>query len=95
MQPFALESWVTLAVSLVLFGLKGFCFVDAVVRPSAAYTAADKNRKEFWVLVLAVAVVAHLLSWGPLGILNLAGTVAACVYALDVRPAVRELTRRS
>ena len=92
-QPFLLESWISLVASLALFGLKGFCLVDAVLRPSAAYITADKNRKELWVLLLALSVVAHLLSWAPLGILNLAGTIAACVYALDVRPAVRELTR--
>jgi hypothetical protein len=41
--------------------------------------------------ILAAAVLLGLGS--VLGLLSLAGTVAAIVYLVDVRPAVRELQR--
>ena len=91
-HPFVIESSISLVATLVLFALKGFCLVDALVRPAPAYLAADKNKKEFWLLILGVALLAHLVFWAPLSVLNLLGTVAALVYVLDVRPAVRELT---
>ena len=91
-QPFVIESSVSLIATLVLFALKGFCLVDALIRPAPAYLAADKNKKEFWLLILGVALLVHLVVWAPLHVLNLIGSVAALVYVLDVRPAVRELT---
>ena len=91
-HPFLIESWVSLIATLVLFALKGFCLVDALVRPAPAYLAADKNKKEFWLLILGVALLAHIVAWHPISLLNLIGTVAALVYVLDVRPAVRALT---
>jgi hypothetical protein len=45
------------------------------------------------VLVLGLFLVAHMLNWRPIGILNLIGTVAAFVYLADARPALRELGR--
>jgi len=38
--------------------------------------------------------VAHIVFASPIGLLSLAGTVAAFVYLLDVRPAVSSYTRR-
>ena len=94
LHPFVLEGWFTLVASLGLFALKGFCLVDALVRPAEAYSAASKSTKQFWLLILGVAVAAHLVFWAPMSLLNLIGSVAALVYVLDVRPAIRELTTR-
>jgi hypothetical protein len=91
-HAFAVESSLALIASLVLLALKGFCLVDALVRPAPAYLAADKNKREFWLLLLGLALVLHLLFWDPISLFNLGGSIAALVYLLDVRPAVRALT---
>lgn len=91
---FAVQSNLMLALTLMLFVVKAFALVDALSRPADAYLAADKHTKNLWLVLLGLAVAAHALLWGPLGLLNLAGTVAALVYLADVRPAVRTMTPR-
>jgi Protein of unknown function (DUF2516) len=34
-----------------------------------------------------------MLFWSPLSLFNLAGIIAAIVYLVDVRPAIKSLTR--
>jgi hypothetical protein len=80
-------------LGLVLLGLKVFAFVDSAVRPAAAYAAADKLQKNFWLIVLGIAVAWNLISLSPIGIINLIGLVAAIVYVVDVRPAVKAIGR--
>lgn len=88
---FDVRNSLELVFTLGLFVVKAFAFVDAASRPAAAYVAADKQTKTFWVLVLGLFLVAHMLFWRPLGILNLIGTVAALVYLADARPTMRAL----
>jgi predicted CDP-diglyceride synthetase/phosphatidate cytidylyltransferase len=59
--------------------------IDAAVRPERAYVAAGKQTKTFWVVILVLALV---LTFGSF--LSLLGLVAAIVYLVDVRPAVRQ-----
>jgi len=40
-----------------------------------------------------VSLAAHMLIWSPISLLNIVGTVAALVYMVDARPALRSLTR--
>jgi hypothetical protein len=80
-------------VSLGMFLAQAFAFVDAVTHRPDAYVAADKLTKPAWMIILGIAVVAHMLIWSPLSIFNLVGIVAAIVYLVDVRPALRSLTR--
>jgi len=80
-------------LGLALLALKAFAFVDAAIRPANAYSAADKMTKNFWMIVLGIAVVWNMISLGPIGIINLIGLVAAIVYLVDVRPAVRAIGR--
>lgn len=94
MHPFELENSILLMVSFALLIVKGFALVDVLTRRTEVFPAADKQTKSMWLILLLVAMVAHLVFWNPIGILNLAGTVVALVYVLDVRPAVRSLTRR-
>jgi hypothetical protein len=83
--------WVLLA-ALTLF--KVFCFVDAILRPAAAYEAAGKLTKIAWLLFLGIAAF-YDLKWGSVtSILTILGTVAAIVYAVDVRPALRQIAPR-
>jgi hypothetical protein len=82
----------TLLLSVLGLGalaLKVWALVDACIRPGVAFAAAGKLTKPAWIAILAVAV---LLTGGDfLGLLGLASVIAAIVYLVDVRPAVREL----
>ncbi|MDX6327496.1 MAG: hypothetical protein QOK15_3850 [Nocardioidaceae bacterium] len=93
MSLFALPSLIMAVVSLGMFVAQAFAFVDAVTHRPDAYVAADKLTKPAWMIILGIAVVAHMLIWAPLSIFNLVGIVAAIVYLVDVRPALRSLTR--
>jgi len=91
---FALPSFILTVVSLVTFVAQAFAFVDALTHRAEAYLAADKLTKQAWSIILGIAVVAHMVFWDPISILNIAGIIASLVYLLDVRPTLRELTRR-
>jgi Protein of unknown function (DUF2516) len=86
------ESTIMGWVSIALLVVKLWALVDATIRPAAAFPAADKLTKPAWLWILGLAFVADLVL--PNMFLLLAGTVAAFVYLLDVRPAVAALTRR-
>jgi hypothetical protein len=90
---FALPSLILMMVSLVMFVLQAFAFVDAVSQRPDAYAAADKLSKNAWMIILGLGLVAHLLFWDPINLFNLAGIIAAIVYLVDVRPAIKSLTR--
>lgn len=78
-------------LGLVTLLLKAFCLIDAATRRADAFPAAGKQSKVFWLVILGVAVAWNLLIDGnPIGIINVIGLIAALVYFLDVRPAVRE-----
>jgi hypothetical protein len=84
-------------LGLVFFALvlvKGWAMVDALMRPSPAFPAADKLTKPAWLWILGLGLAAHIVFPSPIGLLSIAGTIAAFVYLLDVRPAVASLTRR-
>ena len=74
-------------VGLATLALKIWALVDALSRPAPAFPAAGKLTKVAWVVILVLAVLLSLSS--PIGLFGLAGTVAAIVYLVDVRPAVR------
>jgi len=93
-NPFAIESGIMLVVTLVLFGVKAFAFIDALGRPEQVFPAADRQTKKFWLLILGLFLLEHIIFWQVLGILSLIGTIAALVYVLDVRPTVRSLKSR-
>jgi uncharacterized protein DUF2516 len=78
-------------LGLVLLGLKAFALVDAAIRPANAYAAAEKLQKNFWLIVLGLAVIWNMISPGPIGIINIIGLIAAIVYLVDVRPAVKAI----
>lgn len=89
----ALQNNLMLALSLVLFACKAFAFVDAAMRPPALFVAAGKQTKPFWLLILGLITLVHMVFWNPLGILNIVGAVGAFVYLADARPAMRALRR--
>jgi len=83
-----------LIASLATFVVQAWAFVDAVSHRPEAYLAADKLTKPTWLIILGIALAAHMLIWSPISFLNLIGIVAALVYVVDVRPALRALSRR-
>ena len=94
MHAFDFESGVLGLLYLVLALVKGFALVDALMRSSQVFTAADKLTKPAWLWILGLSLVAHVVFANPIGLLSLAGTVAAFVYLHDVRPAVSAFSRR-
>jgi hypothetical protein len=89
---FSLGSGLLSLLNLGLLVLVAWALVDAATRPAAAFVAAGKQTKQIWLAILGVALLLSLVGLG--GILNLFGfviAVAAIVYLVDVRPAVREM----
>ncbi len=78
-----------LTLAIVAVGV--FAFIDALVRPAAAFVAANKLTKPAWAAIVGVSALA-LLYRGVNSIFGLAAIVGIMVYMVDVRPAVRGLT---
>jgi hypothetical protein len=93
-EVFSFESGVMVLLYLGLAVVKGWALIDAVMRPAQVFPAADKLTKTAWLWILGLSLVAHIVFSQPIGLLSIAGTIAAFVYLLDVRPAVAALTRR-
>ncbi len=91
---FQFESLVWEIAFFVLLAVKVFAFVDALIRPTQAYVAAEKLTKPAWLLILGLTVVTALVWPSVIGLLSIVGIVAAFVYLLDVRPALASVTRR-
>jgi len=87
--------WFFEALSLAALVVEVWAFIDAIRRPAAAFTAAGKQTKPIWLIILGVAVVIGI-GYSALGgvsliqILPLAAFVAAAIYLTDVRPKVAE-----
>lgn len=91
---FSIQSGFLSLLTLVLFVVQAWAFIDAITRRPEAYVAADKQTKPTWLIILGVALAAHILIWNPISFLNLIGTVAAIVYIVDARPALRAVSGR-
>ena len=75
-----------------VLALTVWAFVDALVRPAAGFVAAGKLTKPGWMAITALAAL--IILWqGPMSFLGLPAVIAAVVYLVDVRPAVRGLRR--
>lgn len=91
---FTIQSGFMSLLTLALFVVQAWAFIDAITRRPEAYVAADKQTKPTWLIILGVALAAHILIWNPISFLNLIGTVAAIVYIVDARPALRAVSGR-
>ena len=92
---------VNTALSVGTLAVKIWALGDAISRPAAGFKAVGKLDKVFWVIILAVAVGAHLAvaltsqfvgGWG--GFFGIAGITAALIYLFGVRPGLAELGPR-
>ena len=93
-NAFSVQSGILTVTTLVIFVVQAWAFLDALSHRPDAFVAADKMTKKAWLVILGVALAAHMLIWSPISLLNIIGTVAALVYMVDARPALRALTRR-
>lgn len=95
---FQIEDWFSLALMLVMLGVKIFALVNSLLWSSEHYRVAGKLTKPGWIVILALAValqlVAMWLNAGGFGIVSLGFLIAALVYILDVRPALAGLRQR-
>jgi 4-amino-4-deoxy-L-arabinose transferase-like glycosyltransferase len=90
---------IVLLLTVLVFGLEVFALVDAARTRADAFTAAGKQTKTRWLIILGLATAIGFLTLpfgggGVLslfGILPIIGVVAAAVYVTDVRPAVRQI----
>ncbi|WP_326689468.1 MULTISPECIES: DUF2516 family protein [unclassified Streptomyces] len=76
-------------INLVILALAVFAFVDGAIRREDAYRAADKQNKQFWLIILGIAVVVNLVV--PMVLLQIIGLIASIVYIVDVRPALKQV----
>ena len=89
---FSLAGGLLLVLNLGLLVLVVWALIDALTRPTAAFVAAGKQTKPIWLAILGVALLLVLVGLGGvLGIFGFIVAVAAIVYLVDVRPAVREM----
>jgi hypothetical protein len=75
-----------------VLALTVWAFVDALIRPASGFVAAGKLTKPGWAAITGLAAL--IIFWqGPMSFLGLPAVIAAVVYLVDVRPAVRGLRR--
>jgi len=78
------------ALVLAVFGL-----VDALRHRPDAFIAAGKRTKNFWLVVLGIAVALSFYTvLSPFSLPWIVAVVAAGVYAADVIPALRKVMGR-
>ncbi len=88
-----IENRIEFALWLVLLVVKGYALFDAVIRKDEFFVAADKQNKVFWLLLLGVFLLMHVLFRESV-FFNMIGTVAAIVYLVDVRPTLQSMQQR-
>jgi Protein of unknown function (DUF2516) len=74
-------------------GLTLWAFVDALIRPAPAFPANGKLTKPAWAAITGLAALLIFWQQNPMTIFGLPAVIAAVVYLVDVRPAVRGLPR--
>lgn len=84
------DSILGLVVLLVFLGFAVAALVFAAMAREDAYRAAEKQTKKFWLILLGINLVINLLL--PMLFLQIAGLIAAIVFMVDVRPALRAVS---
>ena len=89
------QSTLVLILGLAALACEVFALVDALRHRPDAYVAAGKRTKNFWSILLLVAVILWVGTlFNMLNLFGLVGFVAAAVYLTDVRPALRQVSGR-
>jgi hypothetical protein len=91
----SLQGLIALVFGVAAMVLSVFGLVDALRHRPDAFTAAGKRTKNFWLVVLGVAVALSFYSvLSPFSLPWILAVVGAGVYAADVRPALRKVMGR-
>jgi|tagenome__1003787_1003787.scaffolds.fasta_scaffold20726319_2 hypothetical protein len=91
----SLQGLLTLIIGVLALGVQVFALVDALRQRTDAFPAAGKLTKPLWLVILGVATaIGVIFVMAPFNFFALIAFVAAAVYLVDVRPAVRGLTGR-
>lgn len=84
------------ALLAAAFVVEAWAFIDALRRPKAAFTAASKQTKPIWLIILGVALLIGIGGvTGKVGLftsflaLPIVAFVAAAIYHVDVKPKVK------
>jgi Ca2+/Na+ antiporter len=89
------QGLVMLVLGVLAFVAQIVAISDAARQRSDAFVAASKQTKQRWLIILGVAAAIGFVSLlNPLNIFNLIAFVAAAVYLVDVRPALRQTSGR-
>lgn len=89
---YGFQNLILLGLGAVALGCQVFAFVDALRHPEAAYVAAGKRTRTFWLLITGVAALLGFVNlFNPLNLFGLIAFIAAAVYLADVRPALRQV----
>ena len=94
-QLAAAQSLVYYVLGALAFLTQLLALIDAMRRRPDAFIAAGKMTKQRWLIILGVATAIGFISLGglgALGILNIAAFVAAAVYHVDVKPALKQVS---
>lgn len=90
--------WVTEVIEIGGGILGAFVLVDALMRRSDAFVAADRQTKTVWLAITAVSAMLLVLAassgfFRAPSLIWCAATVAALVYLVDVRPKLKDVQR--
>ena len=94
-----IQSFIVVVLSVLAFGMEVYALVDAARTRADAFTAAGKLTKQRWLIILGIAAALGFIALPPpigfgrstLDLFGVAAVVAASVYLVDVRPAVRQI----
>jgi hypothetical protein len=88
----SVQSFVLLILGIGSFILTGYALIDVLRRKGTLFPHAGRLSKGVWLAILGAAFLISIVSFfGPLGILNVAGVIAAGVYLADLRPKLQQL----
>ena len=88
----SVQSFVLLLLGLGALVLTGFAFIDVLRHRSNLFPHVGRLSKAVWLGILGAAFLIAIVSFfGPLGILNVAGVIAAGIYLADLRPKLRSM----
>lgn len=96
MNVFTIEAWIFVVLAVLLLAIEVWALVNALRFSPAAYVAASKRTKGFWVALTGVSVLLGLLGFFGYGglIFQLAGIIIAGIFLADVFPALKAVMAR-
>ncbi len=96
MGPLAtIQEFLLLGLGVAAAGFEAWALLDALRYPAQAYPAAGKRTRTFWLTVLGVCLVVGIITMrAVIFSMGWIAVVGAALYAIDVRPALRQVTGR-